>query len=63
MGAETVQKALDACIEPLLQIKDMIQKNPQITDQEIAALYNAAAKLPRLGLRPVAAMRAVLENP
>ncbi len=61
-GAELVGKALDACIEPLQKIADMIQANPQMTDEEIAALYNAPAELPTLGVRPVAAMRQFLSE-
>lgn len=62
-GEDMVRKSLDACLEPLFQIKQMIQANPQMSDEDIVALYNTPAKLPTLGVRPVAAMRALTENP
>lgn len=55
--SETVGKALDACVETLMKIKDIILQNPDMTDERVAALYNAPATLPKLGVRPVASVR------
>ena len=54
---EKVLAALDACVEPLMNIKEMILANPEKTDEEIAALYNAPKTLPKLGTRPVTSVR------
>ena len=54
---ETVLKALDACVEPLMNIKKMIQDAPELTDEEIVGLYNAPKTLPKLGVRAVSAIR------
>ena len=52
-----MQKALDACVEPLMNIKEMIRNAPELTDEEIVALYNAPKTLPKLGVRAVSAIR------
>lgn len=54
---EAILKALDACVEPLMNIKKMIQENPELSDEEIRALYNAPGTLPKLGIRAVTAVR------
>lgn len=56
-GVAAVQKALDACVEPLMKIKELILANPEMTDEEICALYNSTEKLPTLGARVPAAIR------
>ena len=56
-GSEEIGRVLDACVEPLMKIKAMIMENPDMTDEQIVALYNAPAMLPKLGVRPVSAIR------
>ncbi len=56
-GADAVQKVLDACVEPLMKIKELILANPEKTDEEICAFYNGAEKLPTLGVRVPGAIR------
>ncbi len=55
-GKEAVQNALDACIEPLYKVRDMILANPDLTDEEICALYNQE-KTPTLGEHVVTQVR------
>ena len=59
-GREKVQAAISACREPLLSIMQMIKDNPDLTDEEIAAMYNAPKTLPKLGAHVVRNLRAVL---
>ena len=58
-GKEAVQKALDACIEPLYKVRDMIKANPTLSDEEICALYNNE-KTPTLGEHVVTQVRKTL---
>lgn len=53
---DTVPKALDSCIEPLIRIKDLITANPDMTDEEITAIYNNP-DIPKLGSHVVTAAR------
>ncbi|MEE1043706.1 MAG: MBL fold metallo-hydrolase [Clostridia bacterium] len=53
---ETVTKALDACIKPLDEIKDLIIQNPDADDEKICAIYNSFDK-PTLGVHVVSAVR------
>lgn len=55
-GKEAVLKALDACIEPLYKVRDMIKANPTLSDEEICALYNND-KIPTLGEHVVGQIR------
>ena len=55
-GKEAVQNALDACIEPLYKVRDMILANPDLNDEEICALYNQE-KTPTLGEHVVTQVR------
>lgn len=54
---EAILAALDACVEPLMNIKKMIEENPSLSDEEIRMLYNAPGTLPKLGVRAVTAVR------
>lgn len=56
VGKEAVLKALDACIEPLYKVRDMIINNPTLSDEEICALYNKE-KTPTLGEHVVTQVR------
>lgn len=55
-GKEAVSKALDACIAPLREIKDLILKNPESSDEEIAEIYNSLGN-PVIGAHVVAGVR------
>lgn len=48
-GKKAVSKALDACVEPIIEVKKLIAENPDLEDEKIADLYNASGKLPALG--------------
>lgn len=61
VGKEAVSKALDACIRPLNEIKDLIFQNPDADDEDICTLYNSSNK-PTLGVRVVSALREMLKN-
>lgn len=56
-GEAAILAALDACVEPLMNIKKMIEENPELSDEEIRVLYNAPNTLPKLGIRAVTAVR------
>ena len=55
-GKATVEKALDACIAPLDEIKNLIIKNPDSNDEEVCNIYNSADK-PVIGTHVVTAVR------
>ena len=56
VGKENVQNALNACIEPLYKVRDMIINNHSLSDEEICALYNQE-KTPTLGEHVVTQVR------
>ncbi len=56
-GWENINQALDACIEPLINIKTMIMENPESSSEEIAEMYNSKSNLPTLGAHVVEAIR------
>ena len=60
-GKENVAVCLNACVEPLLKVKQMILANPQMEDAEIAQTYNEADKVPTIGAHVPAAVRAAME--
>lgn len=60
VGKEAIEKALDACIAPLDEIKGMINANPELDDEAISKLYNNESK-PTLGKHVVTALRAMIE--
>ncbi len=55
-GKAAVEKALDACIAPLDEIKNLIIKNPDSNDEEVCNIYNSADK-PVIGTHVVTAVR------
>jgi len=61
-GREAVERALDACIEPLEQIKSIIVNNPDVDDAAVRQKYNELDKRPTVNLRVVAAMRQALNK-
>ena len=59
IGAESTvygTEALDACIAPLREIKDLILKNPEASDEEIAEIYNSLGN-PVIGAHVVVGVR------
>lgn len=58
-GKERVKVALDSCIEPLDEVKRLINENPALSDNEISEMYNSTNKLPTLAEKVVRAMRAM----
>jgi len=56
-GREAVEKALDACIEPLEEIKKIIVDNPDRDDAAVRQTYNDRGNRPTVNLRVIAAVR------
>lgn len=56
-GNEEISKALDACIQPLFAIKEIIESYPSLTNEQISELYNSNGKLPTLSAHVVEAVR------
>ena len=56
IGRDTIVQALDSCILPLYEIKSMTLKFPNLTDEEIAEIYNSNNN-PKLGAHVVNAVR------
>ncbi len=61
-GKDGIQKYIDASIEPLMMIRDLIIKNPTLSNEEITAIFNEPKTLPTLAHRVVKAMRAAMEE-
>jgi len=62
-GKKEISAALDACLEPLAKIEQMIRNNPEMDDEQICECYNKPNNLPTLGCGVVTAVRkAMSEN-
>ena len=61
-GREAVTGALDICVAPLLQIRDLIRENPQLDDAAIRLKFNELDKRPTVNTRVVAAMRKAMDE-
>lgn len=61
VGVDAIAKALDSCVRPLNEIKDLIFQNPDANDEEICALYNSFNN-PTLGVHVVSAVRNLSTN-
>ena len=57
VGSKAVNDALDACLAPLRQVKDLILAHPELDDEQIRDLFNAPGTLPKLGVRVVTNLR------
>lgn len=57
VGKQAVRDALDACLAPLRQVKDLLDSHPELDDGAVCDLFNAPGTLPRLGVRVVTALR------
>lgn len=58
-GREAIVKALDFCIAPLGEIKALIFKNLNASDEQICAEYNSSGN-PKLGVHVVTAVRKIV---
>lgn len=56
-GREAILRAIEACRQPLLEVRELIEAHPALDDAAIAALYNAKAHRPTLGAHVVTALR------
>lgn len=56
-GKDAVSKAIDACREPLLRIKELILANPDLDDMQIRELYNTSDRVPTVRVGVVAEVR------
>ena len=56
-GAAEIGVMLDACVEPIMLVKNLIENNPEKSDEEIRLLYNNSAKIPPISTRLVIATR------
>lgn len=61
-GREAVQQALDACIEPLDEIKSTIVNNPDMDDAAVRQTYNGQGNRPTVNLRVIAAVRKAVDE-
>ena len=60
VGEENVKSAINACREPLQNIIKMINVFPDLSDEEIAKIYNKDGVLPKLGAHVVKNLRNLL---
>ncbi len=61
-GREAVEKALDACVEPLEQIKSILVDNPDMNDAAVRETFNQMDHRPTVNVRVVAAVRNALDQ-
>lgn len=61
-GREEISAALDACLAPLDRMEALIAAHPDMTDEEVCALYNDAPMTPTLGAHVIKAMRRAMNE-
>ena len=61
-GKEQVDKALDACVEPLMRLRQLILDCPELDDEGICARYHQGVHLPTVPPKVVAALRKLQEG-
>ena len=61
-GQEYVDRALDACVEPLMRIRHLISAHPELDDEGIRTKYHQGECLPTVSDRVVAALRRALQE-
>ena len=61
-GREAVLRAIDACREAILEIRDLYLAHPGATDAEIRAIYNALDRRPPVRVQVFAAVRIALPH-
>lgn len=59
--ADAISKAYDACIEPLIRVKELIRTNPTLDNVGIQKIYNSE-ELPTLSVRVVNAVRQAVND-
>lgn len=59
-GRDEINRVIDACIEPLMYIKNIILDNPTLEDVELRSIYNNSADIPTVKTRVIEAMREAL---
>ena len=62
VGREAVERALDACAQPLLQIKQIILNRPDMDDEGVRAAFNALDHRPTVSTRIVGAVRKAMDS-
>ena len=61
-GSKAVVLALDACVAPLLQIRDLIRENPGSDDEAVRLRFNELDHRPTVNIRVIAAMREAMDE-
>ncbi|MBQ4630866.1 MAG: MBL fold metallo-hydrolase [Clostridia bacterium] len=61
-GKEAISKALDACIEPLKMIAELIRQHSGCDDETIREIFNSSQKLPTVGCGVIASVRKTMED-
>ena len=59
-GTEEIHNCIDICAKALTQVKDVLCAHPELSDQEVAALYNKDSGLPTVPAFVVEALRNTL---
>ncbi len=59
-GTEEIHKFLDICAKALLQVKEVVCAHPELSDEEVANLYNKDSGLPAVPNFVVEAIRAAV---
>jgi len=55
-GREQIKRALDACVQPIYDIKSAVDSHPELNDEGVCELYNASG-LPVVGVHVITAIR------
>ena len=61
-GRVQVLRYLHECVDPLYRVRDNIAQNPELSDEELTALYNEGGKLPTMSVRITKAVRKAIEE-
>ena len=61
-GRELVDKALDACVEPLMRLRRLIMEHPELDDESVCTCYGQGEHLPTVGPKVAAALRSALRE-
>lgn len=61
-GREQITRALDACVAPIMKVKELLLANPDAEDADIQKLYNDAEYLPNLNARLVSSVRTAMAD-
>ena len=59
-GTEEIHKCLDICAEALMKVKAVVSAHPELSNQELAALYNKDSGLPTVPAFVPEAIRAAI---